>query len=122
MNCKEEEEESERKPEGESESQFIISTLSRHAELSLYNYPQRDNLFISNSIYLLLTPFLSFVFIKIFITKSLGEHRSGTRIKPENVFVIYQSHHVISGAIFCSKPGVTFDLIQHIVIEKRFSQ
>ncbi len=41
----------------------------------------------------------------------------GPEIKPENVFVIYQSHHVISGAIFCSKPGVTFDLIQHIVIE-----
>lgn len=84
------------KPEGESEPQFIISTSSSRTEL--YNYPQRDNLFISNSIYLLLTPFLSFVFIKIFIAKSLGAHRSGTWIKPKNLFVIYQSHHVI----FCS--------------------
>jgi len=69
MNCKEEEEErkTEKKPEGESEPQFIISTLSSHTELCLYNYPQRYNLFISNFIYLLLTLFLSFVFIKIFI-------------------------------------------------------
>lgn len=98
MNCKEEEEGNKRereKPEGESEPQFIISTSSIRTELCLYNYPQRDNLFISNSIYLLLTPFLSFVFIKIFIAKSLGAHRSGTRIKPKNLFVIYHSHHVI---------------------------